>query len=62
MMRNSDPLGHFLEVTVVGNYHANDVGRQTIFFRNIFTQNFKRIFAIYTPNIMYFHAKELSRS
>ena len=46
----------------VGIYHANDVGRQTIFFKNTFTQNFKRIFAIYTPNIMYFHAKETSRS
>ena len=27
-------------------------------FKNTFTQNFTKIFAIYTPNIMHFHAKE----
>ena len=42
----------------VGIYHANDVGRQRFFFKSTFTQNYKAILVIYTPYIMYFHAKE----
>ena len=42
----------------VGIYHANYVARQRIFFKSTFTQNYKVILVIYTPYIMYFHAKE----
>ena len=56
-------LGAFFQklsffVRDVGIYHANDVCRRSFFFKSTFTQNYKAIMVIYTPYIMYFHAKE----